>query len=502
VDPQPDLPCRIGLLLYRLTLVGALLQGGGAPIPRLWFSLLLPFTPFAPPPNATIPPTPPSRWTWLHTPYLALGLMALGAALWLGWSGGLSTWLGHAFLDQWDAQARQYLHDGRNTALAILAVGELLHGLLSVIEHFTLTVAPMGMGVDISLGQVVAPIDEVLVRFNDIMLAATASLWIQQILLALALEGLFAVVLPVAAGVWLVSLFPSASSLFLRQLAMKMVMVTLFVRLAIPAIAQVGMLADHYVLVPQQDLTTSTITTLARQVDQGSMQFAEELSHMDETKPPQPAPPKPIPPPAPPPKVMAQTPDAAGDQVPPKQALPPVDLAPTQDEGVWSTISHWWVKKRDAATSKVLQAKDIAAAQIDHAIANTKTAAQSLQERLDTASASLSKAASAFSPTHFFDWAKNKKKELWHRVQTQYTDLKLKMEQIKQRVLHLIAITLIQVIVLPLLTLWLMKVLFAWVAGPEQYARFEEGLLRRKQEVDRMRNQLWGGGANKVGATG
>ncbi|MEE4301366.1 MAG: hypothetical protein V2J24_18140, partial [Pseudomonadales bacterium] len=68
-------------------------------------------------------------------------------------------------------------------ALATFAAARALDGAISVVQGTEVALQPAGVGVTLTVGQVLDPLDDLVERFSWVMLAATAALGTQRVLL-------------------------------------------------------------------------------------------------------------------------------------------------------------------------------------------------------------------------------------------------------------------------------------------------------------------------------
>lgn len=82
-----------------------------------------------------------------------------------------------------DRLAEQRYQDLFERALVTFALARALNGVISTVQGTELALQPAGVGVTLTPGQVLDPVNDLVERFSWIMLAATLSLGVQQVLL-------------------------------------------------------------------------------------------------------------------------------------------------------------------------------------------------------------------------------------------------------------------------------------------------------------------------------
>ena len=134
-----------------------------------------------------------------------------------------------------DDAGRRYASEAFSRALITFAVARTLNGVISVAQGTEVAIEPGGVGVNFTVGQVLDPINDLVERFSAVMLIATSSLGLQNILLrmtmwwgttlALVLAVLFAL-----AVLW----WPKLDDSRLKPVALRVLLVTVFLRFAVP----------------------------------------------------------------------------------------------------------------------------------------------------------------------------------------------------------------------------------------------------------------------------
>jgi len=124
-------------------------------------------------------------------------------------------------------------------ALISFALARTLNGVISVVQGTELALQPAGVGVTLTPGQVLDPINDLVERFSWIMLGATLSLGVQQVLLDVGQWWGVKLLLAVLGLLWLWvrlhnstrKLPKSASS---EQFLFRVFIIVIFIRFAVP----------------------------------------------------------------------------------------------------------------------------------------------------------------------------------------------------------------------------------------------------------------------------
>lgn len=93
-----------------------------------------------------------------------------------------------------DSYGEQYTNEGLTRSLAAFGIAKGLNGLISVVQGTEVAVEPVGVGVILTPGQILDPVNDLIERFSWIMLLCTTSLGIQAILLNIFSSFYFSIV--------------------------------------------------------------------------------------------------------------------------------------------------------------------------------------------------------------------------------------------------------------------------------------------------------------------
>ena len=80
-----------------------------------------------------------------------------------------------------DAAAQRYVDVGLQRALVTFAAARTINAALSVVQGTSFAIEPFGFGVELSVGQVLHPLNQVVEQFADWMLAASVAFGVMQI---------------------------------------------------------------------------------------------------------------------------------------------------------------------------------------------------------------------------------------------------------------------------------------------------------------------------------
>src|SRR5512139_1881714 len=104
----------------------------------------------------------------------------LVVAVVFAWLGTASSPLRQYSLDE---SAQVYVDQGLKRALVTFATARTLNAVLSLAQGTQVSAQPLGVGVQVGLGQLLRPINEIVGQFADLMLAACIAFGAMEILI-------------------------------------------------------------------------------------------------------------------------------------------------------------------------------------------------------------------------------------------------------------------------------------------------------------------------------
>ena len=155
---------------------------------------------------------------YLRHAFVAIGLLALIACAWLA---------------PMDLPATQQVNTGLKRALVSFASARALHGVLSVVQGTQVSAQPLGVGVSLTPGQLLAPVNELVKSFADFMLVASVAFGIMKFSIAMGAFWPVSAALTVIGLAWLWAYFRrNTAFLWLSRLLLLLLMV----RFAVPIV--------------------------------------------------------------------------------------------------------------------------------------------------------------------------------------------------------------------------------------------------------------------------
>ena len=132
-----------------------------------------------------------------------------------------------------DAPAIQQVDAGLKRALVSFATARALNGVISVLQGTQIDIQPGGLGATFAPGQIVAPINELVRHFANLMLAASIAFGIQKVLISISAYWVISLVLTLLAGAWAASHFRQRRP---PRLLSRALVLLLMLRFAIPLV--------------------------------------------------------------------------------------------------------------------------------------------------------------------------------------------------------------------------------------------------------------------------
>ncbi|MCZ7655725.1 MAG: hypothetical protein M5R42_17910 [Rhodocyclaceae bacterium] len=130
---------------------------------------------------------PHRRWKLCGAPLL-LALLAIAVA--------------GAWLKPLDDMATAQAQAGFKRAVASFATARALNAVISVVQGTEFSVQPLGIGVTLTPGQMLDPLNDLVERFSDLMLMASVAFGVQLLLLEIGVHWGMSLLLSLAAVAW------------------------------------------------------------------------------------------------------------------------------------------------------------------------------------------------------------------------------------------------------------------------------------------------------------
>ncbi|MGD8570200.1 MAG: hypothetical protein PVJ39_19090 [Gammaproteobacteria bacterium] len=137
-----------------------------------------------------------------------------------------------------DHTGQDYTNESFKRALITFGIARGLNGVISVAQGTEIAVQPAGVGMNFTPGQILDPINDLVEQFSWVMLASSASLGIQKVLLAISSTQVMTVALLVVFGLYLVFVWrPDWFAAGAKSFIVSTAIIILFVRFSVPLVA-------------------------------------------------------------------------------------------------------------------------------------------------------------------------------------------------------------------------------------------------------------------------
>jgi hypothetical protein len=149
-----------------------------------------------------------------------------GIILLVIWTGGM------------DKLSKNYTDQAFERALITFATARALNGMISVAQGTEIAIHPAGFGINVSPGEILDPINDLIERFSWVMLASTTSLGIQKVFLNITstfIASMFLTLIIVSAIY--IKYYPDAVNQNIVAVIRSLLVVMLFIRFSIPLAA-------------------------------------------------------------------------------------------------------------------------------------------------------------------------------------------------------------------------------------------------------------------------
>ncbi|MDP6673663.1 MAG: hypothetical protein QGH93_02260 [Gammaproteobacteria bacterium] len=167
-----------------------------------------------------------------------------------------------------DELGQRHADEAFQNALITFAIARTLNGVISVAQGTELALEPGGVGVVLTLGQVLDPINDLVERFSAVMLVATSSIGLQNILLRITAWWGITLALAGAACLTLLALWwPRPGVARFESVAIHALLIMVFLRFAVPALVISTALVFDQFLAEKQVVATTALETTRDQIE-------------------------------------------------------------------------------------------------------------------------------------------------------------------------------------------------------------------------------------------
>ena len=168
-------------------------------------------------------------------------------------------------------------------AFITFALARTINGVISVVQGTEVALQPAGVGVTLTPGEILDPVNDLVERFSWIMMGATISLGIQNVLLEVSAWWVIQALVSVLAAWMLIRLwYPGQGSKLHRGILKRVLLMLLFLRFAVPVMLIANDLLYQQFLEHRFEQSTEIIALAGKELEQlQSEASAEEAEDHD-----------------------------------------------------------------------------------------------------------------------------------------------------------------------------------------------------------------------------
>ena len=134
-----------------------------------------------------------------------------------------------------DTSSKVHIDKAFNRALITFGVSKALNGVISVAQGTEIAIQPAGIGINLSPGQILDPINDLIERFSWVMLASTISLGVQKTFLIMGIWPVFNYIILFTLLISLILLISSTQKFrSLQVMLLRLSLILIVLRFAVP----------------------------------------------------------------------------------------------------------------------------------------------------------------------------------------------------------------------------------------------------------------------------
>ena len=134
-----------------------------------------------------------------------------------------------------DTSSKEYIDKAFNRALISFGIAKTLNGVISVAQGTEVAIQPAGIGINLTPGQILDPVNDLVERFSWIMLMSTTSLGIQKIFITMSVWPAFNYFIIFILSLGLLLLFSKTKKYFhFRIFLLRLSLILIVLRFAVP----------------------------------------------------------------------------------------------------------------------------------------------------------------------------------------------------------------------------------------------------------------------------
>lgn len=168
--------------------------------------------------------------------------------------------------------ADEQVDAGLQRALVSFASARALNGAISVLQGTEISVQPFGVGVTLTLGQVLDPINDLVEEFSSLMLTAAVAFGVQKILLAIGANWVISLLVSALAVAWVALHFTASAPAWVSRALLVLVMI----RFVIPVVTLGSDWVFRNLMAPQYEEQQAALDVAAHEARNAAPQTPAE----------------------------------------------------------------------------------------------------------------------------------------------------------------------------------------------------------------------------------
>ncbi|MCK4865055.1 MAG: hypothetical protein KAT06_06470 [Gammaproteobacteria bacterium] len=182
-----------------------------------------------------------------------------------------------------DTSSKQHIDKAFNRALITFSIAKTLNGVISVAQGTEIAIQPAGIGINLTPGQILDPVNDLVERFSWIMLMSTTSLGIQKVFLTMSVWPEFSYLMIAFLALGLILLFTKTRKhVHLRILILRISLLFIIIRFAVPFSGLANEFVYRMFLENEYITSTKTLETTAQEI--GQLNEIEQYSQLGNKK--------------------------------------------------------------------------------------------------------------------------------------------------------------------------------------------------------------------------
>ena len=181
-----------------------------------------------------------------------------------------------------DNASQEYAEQALTRALVTFTAARAMNGVISVAQGTEVAVEPGGIGVIMTPGQVLDPINDLIERFSSVMLVAASSLGVQLMLLEILSWWVVTALLIISLAVWLASVWSQRlKDNKYVAMTLRLAFILTFFRFAVPVVIICTNLIFDAFLLTKHESATAELNKSSTIIEEMNIRFDEATNSND-----------------------------------------------------------------------------------------------------------------------------------------------------------------------------------------------------------------------------